>query len=149
MLLEFFILLAGAVNGSPVNMFYFLQVDTSNIQGAPALSRWTYWNVCDGSSGNNVCDHSTMYGSIKPARPFDPPRNFGTDNNIPGQFIGTHYFYLMTRFMFAFMLIALFFSVCSLFTGLLALCTRLGAYLSGALASIAWFFQALNAALMT
>lgn len=55
----------------------------------------------------------------------------------------------MTRFMFAFMLIALFFAVMGLFTGLLALCTRIGAYLSGLLTTIAAFFQAIQVSLMT
>ena len=55
----------------------------------------------------------------------------------------------MTRFMFAFMLIALFFGVMALFTGLLALCTRLGSYLSALTTMAAAFFQAINAALMT
>lgn len=51
--------------------------------------------------------------------------------------------------MFAFYLIALFFATCALFTGLLALCTRLGAYLSGLNTGLALFFQALAASLMT
>lgn len=144
----FFILLAGAVDGNPVNRWYFLQADTSNIANAPALSRWTYWNVCDGSTGVDVCSGSG-YGKISPARPFDPVRNFGTSDNVPQQFIGTNYYYLMTRFMFAFMLISLFFTACALLTGVLALCTRIGAYLSGFLTTLGFIFQALNAALMT
>lgn len=51
--------------------------------------------------------------------------------------------------MFAFELIALFFAVCALFTGMLALCTRLGSYLSGLLTTIALLFQTVTAALMT
>jgi len=51
--------------------------------------------------------------------------------------------------MFAFYLVALFFGACALITGLLALCTRFGAYISGLNASIALFFQTLAAALMT
>jgi hypothetical protein len=51
--------------------------------------------------------------------------------------------------MFAFYLIALFFAVVALFTGLLALCSRLGGYLSALNTGIALFFQALAAALMT
>lgn len=148
LLLMFFILLAGAVDGNPVNRWYFLQVDTSNIPGAPALSRWTYWNICNGQDDRDVCS-GTGYGKVSPARPFDPPRNFDTNTNIPQEFINTNYYYLMTRFMFSFMLIALFFGACSLVTGLLALCTRLGAYISSFFATLAWFFQALNAALMT
>jgi len=51
--------------------------------------------------------------------------------------------------MFAFYIVALFFAVCALFTGMLALCTRLGAYLSGLNTGLALFFQALAASLMT
>ncbi len=51
--------------------------------------------------------------------------------------------------MFAFVLVGLFFAVCALFLGLLALCSRIGSYLSGALCLVALFFQTLTAALMT
>lgn len=148
--MSLFILLAGAINASPVNKWYFLQADTANIPNAPQLSRWTFWNICEGSSGSNVCSGSG-YGSISPARPLDPPAgsNFGTDVNVPPQFDGTNYYYLMTRSMFAFALIALFFGACALATGILALCTRIGAYLSGLLTTLAFVFQAIMAALMT
>lgn len=150
LLLGIFILLAGAINGSPVNKFYFLQADTSNIPGAPRLARWTFWNICDGSSGLNVCGN-TGYGNISPARPFDPPsgRNFGTTDNVPAQLIGTNTYFYLSRSMFAFALISLFFGACALLTGVLALCTRIGAYFSGLMTSLAFFFQALTAALMT
>lgn len=58
-------------------------------------------------------------------------------------------YYLETRFMFAFVLIGLFFAVCALFLSLLALCSRIGSFLSSALCSVALFFQTLTAALMT
>jgi hypothetical protein len=51
--------------------------------------------------------------------------------------------------MFPFILIALFFAVLSLFLGLLALCTRIGSYLSSLLVWIAWVFQVITTALMT
>ncbi|KAI9733303.1 MAG: hypothetical protein M1834_003387 [Cirrosporium novae-zelandiae] len=51
--------------------------------------------------------------------------------------------------MFAFVLTAIFFAVCALFAGLLALCSRIGSYFSGFLASIALFFQTIAASLMT
>lgn len=59
------------------------------------------------------------------------------------------YYYLMSRFAWVFYLIALFFAVVALFTGLLALCSRIGGYLSGLTSAIAWFFMALAASLMT
>lgn len=71
-----------------------------------------------------------------PALPFDPPRNFRTDANVPEQFI-------------AFCLIALFFAVVALFTGLLAPCSRLGGYLSALNTSVALFFQTISAASTT
>ena len=51
--------------------------------------------------------------------------------------------------MFAFVLIALFFAVSSLFIGVLALCSRIASYLSSLMCSIALFFQTLTATLMT
>jgi hypothetical protein len=146
LLFMFLILLGGITNHNPVNQFYFLQVHTSGIPGAPPISRWTYWNLCPvGPNGRNNC------GTVHPAFPLDPPshRNFGTTHDIPKQFIGSHKYYYMTRFMFAFMLITLFFAVCSFFTGMLALCSRIGSYLSGLLGMVALFFQTINASLMT
>lgn len=142
----FLILLAGVLNHNPVNQFYFLQADTSGIPGAPAVSRWTYWNVCPvGANGRNNC------GSVHPAFPLNPPssRNFGTVTDVPRQFLGTSEYFYLTRFMFALMLIALFFAVCSFFAGMLALCSRIGSYLSGLLGFIALFFQTVQASLMT
>ena len=141
----FFIILWGTSNHSPLNTFYFLQVDTTGIPGFTGNHRWTFWNLCPVVNGKNNC------GAVHPAFPFDPAshRNFGTTKDVPKAFIGTSKYFYLTRFMFAFELIALFFGVCALFTGMLALCTRLGSYLSGLLASIALFFQTLTAALMT
>lgn len=59
-----------------------------------------------------------------------------------------HYF-LMTRFMFAFMIIALFFGVVSWFTGFASMCVRIGGWLSGFLVHLALFFQTLVTTLMT
>ncbi len=58
-------------------------------------------------------------------------------------------YYLLTRFMFAFCIIGLFFAVLALFLGLLALFSRIGSFLSSAMCSVALFFQILTAALMT
>lgn len=81
----FLTLLGGANNHTPLNEIYFLQVDTSNIPGAPGVSRWTFWNICRvDNRGKSHC------GSSHPDYPFDPPssRNFNTTVNIPHQFIG-------------------------------------------------------------
>ncbi|KAI9796681.1 MAG: hypothetical protein M1833_006021 [Piccolia ochrophora] len=139
------VVLAGTENVAPLNLIYFMRADTADIDNAPPMSQWTLWNYCEMSeSGRNE-----NCGAIKPAYPFDPPGNFGESDAIPETFVGTKKFFLLSRFMFAFIFIGLFFAVCSLFTGLLALCSRLGGALSGLLASIALFWQAGAAALMT
>ena len=144
--MQIFTILSGAIHSSPINQFYFLQAGTNGIANARNPSRWTFFAVCgqDPSSG-----HNANCGAVVPALPFDPPRNFGTTENVPQQFVGTHMYFYLSRFMFAFYLIALFFAACALFTGLLALCSRLGGYLSGLTVSIALFFQALAASLLT
>lgn len=141
----FLTLLGGASNHTPLNNIYFLQVNTSSIPGAPAISRWTFWNICSAVDGKSQC------GSSHPAYPFNPPStdNFGTDDNIPPAFIGTRHYYLMSRFMFPFILIALFFASLALFLGLMALCTRIGSYLSSLLVWLAWVFQVITTSLMT
>ncbi|KAI4232983.1 MAG: hypothetical protein LQ352_008289 [Teloschistes flavicans] len=131
-------LLGGAVNKNPTYKFYFLEADTSGLGNAAATSRWTFWNACSVTNSHNACP------KVHAAYPFDPKRNFGTSDI----FGGTKY-YLETRFMFAFVLIGLFFAVCALFLGLIALCSRIGSFLSSGLCSIALFFQTLTAALMT
>jgi len=145
-LLQFLVILSGAINGSPVNKVYFLQSSTNGIPGARNPSRWTFFSICGVQNG-----HDGNCGAIVPALPFNPPgkSNFGTTTGVPDSFVGTHKYYYLSRFMFAFFIIALFFAVCALFTGLLALCTRLGAYMSSLTTFIALFFQALAAALMT
>ncbi|KAI4091137.1 MAG: hypothetical protein L6R37_007783 [Teloschistes peruensis] len=146
-------LLGGAINKNPTNKFYFLEADTTGLGTAAATSRWTFWNVCSVMDGHNACP------KVHAAYPFDPKRNFGT-SDIFGygkhgvarswgkEGTGSKY-YLETRFMFAFVLIGLFFAVCALFLSLLALCSRIGSFLSSALCSVALFFQTLTAALMT
>ncbi|KAL8686461.1 MAG: hypothetical protein Q9224_005441 [Gallowayella concinna] len=109
-LLILFTLLGGAIDKNPFNKFYFLEAATNDLGTAAPLSRWTFWSSCSVVDGHNACP------GVKPAYPFDPRRNFGTDTI----FGGTKY-YLESRFMFAFVLIALFFAVCALFLGLLAI----------------------------
>lgn len=144
--MQIFTILSGAINSAPINQFYFLQAATNSIPNARNPSRWTFFAICgrDPSTG-----HNANCGAIVPALPFDPPRNFGTTENVPQQFVGTHMYFYLSRFMFAFYLIALFFAACALLTGLLALCSRLGGYLSALTVSIALFFQTLAAALLT
>ncbi|KAK4871285.1 hypothetical protein LT330_000522 [Penicillium expansum] len=144
-LLIFLTLLGGTRNSNPLNQIYFLEADTGNIPNAPSTSRWTFWNLCGVTDGRNDC------GSTHVDFPFDPPshRNFDTTDNVPQQFIGTNHYFLMSRFMFPFIIIGLFFAVLSFFTGMLAICTRVASYLSGFLAWIALTFQIITTCLMT
>ncbi|KAL1637405.1 Eisosomes component [Neofusicoccum ribis] len=146
LVLQFLVILSGGVSGTPENQIYFLEASTDGVSpGTRNPSRWTFWAVCGkGSNG-----HNANCGAVVPALPFDPPRNFGTETGVADAFIGTHHYFYLSRFMFAFYLIAIFFAAIALFTGLLALCSRLGGYLSGFNTFIALFFQTVAAALMT
>jgi hypothetical protein len=145
LLFQFFVILSGMTNTTPLNKTYFIQVDTADTSASTRNPlRWTFFYLCGEQNGLNAnCGHPV------PARPFDPPRNFGSTQGVPEAFIGTHHYYYLSRFMFAFYLIALFFAAIAFLTGILALCTRLGSYLSGLTVAVAAFFQALAAALMT
>ncbi|OJJ79367.1 SUR7/PalI family protein [Aspergillus glaucus CBS 516.65] len=146
LLLMWFTFLGGTRNSNPLNRIYFLEAATSNIPGAPATSRWTLWNLCPVVDGKNDC------GSNTPDFPFDPAshRNFGTDVNVPSRFIDNHNHYFITsRFIFPFMLIALFFGVLSFFTGFFAMCVRVIGHVSGVFAYIALTFQTIATAMMT
>jgi hypothetical protein len=52
--LQFFVVLSGVKNTTPLNKTYFLQADTSSIAGSGrAISQWTYFYVC--GAGNQDC----------------------------------------------------------------------------------------------
>ncbi|KAK7513363.1 SUR7/PalI family-domain-containing protein [Phyllosticta citriasiana] len=145
--MQFLVILSGGVSGDPENQIWFLQASTSGVANSPRdPSRWTFWAICgvDSQTGRN-----TNCGAPVPALPFDPPRNFGTREGLPEKFYGTHHYYYLSRFMFAFYLMAIVFAALALFTGLLAMCSRLGGYISGFNTSLALFFQTIAAALMT
>ncbi|KAI9708867.1 MAG: hypothetical protein M1828_002590 [Chrysothrix sp. TS-e1954] len=144
LLLQLFVVLSGGVNGSPINKFYFLSADTSMITGAPQHTAWTFFATCPitGTSTHNC-------NSAKAALPFRPDLNFGSTMGVPKGIVGSNKYYYLSRVMFAMYLIALFFGFLALVMGILAIFTRLGSYLSGALTMLAMFFQALAAALMT
>jgi len=138
MLLQFLTVLSGGVKSFPENLIYFLEAGTNGIAGAPNPVRWTYFALC-GVDGNG---HNANCGKATAALPFNPSQNFHTSTPIKGQFY-------TSRAMFAFYLIALFFAAIALLTGLLAICTRLGSYLSSLMTFIAMVMQAVTAALMT
>lgn len=145
--MQFLVILSG-LNHSPLNQVYFLQASTNGVNGGndqlqnPA--RWTYLDICGVVDGNNA-----NCGPKHAALPFDPPRNFGTTNGLPATFVGTHYYYYLSRFAWVFYLIALFFAVVAFLLSVFALIARLGAYLTGFTSLLAVFFQALAASLMT
>lgn len=82
-LFQFFVILSGAVNSTPINKTYFLRAATNGLGNAPATSAWTFLALCGyaGSSTQN-CRHTVA------ALPFNPPQNFGTLTNIPAGFLG-------------------------------------------------------------
>ncbi|TQB75657.1 hypothetical protein MPDQ_002275 [Monascus purpureus] len=109
-LLMLLTLLGGATNTNPLDIIYFLEAHTGNIPGAPEVSRWTFWNLCRvNGDGKSVC------GTSHPDYPFDPAgrTNFDTTVNVPKAFVGTRHFFLTSRFVFPWLLIALFFAILS------------------------------------
>jgi len=146
--LQFFVILSGGINSSPENLIWFLQVDTRGIPNARNPSRWTFWSICGVNFFNGLNQNC---GSPVAALPFSPPHrtNFDTTFGVPHVFLTTRKFYYLSRFAWVFFLLALLFSVFAFLTGALALCTRIGAYLSGFNTFIALFWQTVAAALMT
>lgn len=143
--MTFLILLAGTKDVTPLNQVFFLWADTSDIPNAPSLTKWTLWNFCEDADGL-----LSNCGKVKAAHPFLPQNNFGTTRNVPEDFLDHHRtYYYLSRIMFAFYLISIFFMICSLFTGLLALCSRLGSAISSLSAAVALFSMSLTASLMT
>ena len=55
----------------------------------------------------------------------------------------------MSRFLFPFEIIALFFGVMSFFTGFMAMCWHIGGYLSALLSAGSLFFQIIVTSMMT
>jgi len=146
--IQFFLILSGGVKSAPETHVYFLQASTNGIPNAPNPARWTYWSICGVNQANGL---NADCGKSHAALPFAPSNrhNFGTETGVPVDFYKNHYYYFMSRFAWVFFLIALLFSVFAFLTCGLALCTRIGAYLSGFLTLIAFAWQALAAALMT
>jgi len=146
--MQFFVILSGGVQSSPENKIYFLEADTGGIPNARNPSRWTYWAICSKDSFNGA---NSDCGSPVAALPFDPKHktNFGTTFNLPEPLQNGKRFYYLSRFAWVFYLLALIFAATAFFAGALALCTRIGAYLSGFLTFIALGWQTLAAALMT
>ncbi|PWW72948.1 hypothetical protein C7212DRAFT_301738, partial [Tuber magnatum] len=144
--LLFLLLLAGAYDKRPLNQIFFLEADTHDIPNAPDnICHWTLYNYCDSREGKNYnCRPNNA------AYPFLPQRNFGTETNIPRDFIRSprRYFYL-SRFLYAFYVIDLFFALLAFFAALLATCFRLAGYFAAAASVFGLFCMSFSAAIMT
>lgn len=142
-LLLIFTVLSGSSKHAPLNKFYWLEADTSNIPNAPAdRSAWTFWGVCQKNDYSNCL--------LGPAYPISPPDNFGTHENVPQDFINNEntYFYL-SRFAFAFCLIALAFVGLAFIIDILGFCFEIIDKVVIILITIALIFMAGFASLQT
>ena len=139
------VILAGTQDHAPLNQIYFLSADTSAINGAPDVSAWTLWNVCQATGGTLA-----QCPKASPAYPFDPSSNFASSGGVPNQFINNvSYYYYLSRVSFAFFIIAVFFSGVSLLLGLLACCSRIGAGITAFLSVAGLIAAIIAASLMT
>ncbi|EMG50332.1 SUR7 Protein SUR7 [Candida maltosa Xu316] len=138
-----FIVLSGSSKHYPLNKFYWLEADTTNIPNAPGnRSAWTFWGVCDKNDFSNCL--------VGPAYPISPPDNFETSENIPEDFLNndTTFFYL-SRFSFAFCLIALGFTGLAFIIDILGFCFEIIDKVAIVLISFALLFMAGFAAMQT
>ncbi|CAK7271745.1 Eisosomes component [Sporothrix epigloea] len=145
--LLFFVILGGVTNTTPLNKTFFLQADTSGIEGAHDITQWTFFYSC--GPNNEQC------GSAHPAMSFGKvwaPHADGAPPELIGKYGGGttsfSYFY-MWRFGWVFYIIALFFEVCAFFTSFLACCGRFGSSLGGLVTMIALIFLTAAVSLMT
>ena len=134
-------------NINHILVFFFfcrlLLITNSNIK--KGLAHWSLWGVC----GVTNSSRSTNCTSNKPAFPFDPLRNFGSDE-IPAAFINnSQFFYYMSRFAFAFYIISVFFALLSIFLAIVLYKPKVGAILSTIADISSLVFGAAAASLMT
>ncbi|TAQ91332.1 hypothetical protein B7494_g303 [Chlorociboria aeruginascens] len=143
-----FVVLSGVTSTTPLKKTYFLQADTSTFIGSGRpVSQWTYFYVC--GTDNADC------GKPVPALPIGYAWIGGTEG-VPSGLVGSRakdttskYYYYMWRFGWVFYLMGLIFDVFAFFASLLAPCSRLASYFSGAILFFAVFWFSLGAALMT
>ncbi|OAA55664.1 Actin cortical patch SUR7/pH-response regulator PalI [Cordyceps fumosorosea ARSEF 2679] len=145
LLFLFFIILAGVSTSTPFNKTYFLRADTSGIDGAHDVSQWTYFYVC--GEGNTDCGKATA------ALPFGHAWNSNA-NNVPAGIAGSHSgtnnkFYLLSRFGWVFLLLALFFGTLTFFSSFLACCGRLGSAIATFVSFFALLCHAVASSLLT
>ncbi|KAI5964492.1 SUR7 [Candida theae] len=142
-LLLIFIVLSGSSRHFPLNKFYWLEADTTNISNSPAnTSAWTFWGVCDKN------DYSKCLTG--PAYPLSPEDNFDTTTNIPQDFLDNQStYYYLSRFAFAFCLIALGFSGLAFIIDILGFCFTIIDKVVMFLVTAALFFAAAFASFQT
>ncbi|ABN67058.2 predicted protein [Scheffersomyces stipitis CBS 6054] len=141
-LLLIFVVLSGSSDHFPLDEFYWVSADTSNISGAPSRAAWTFWGVCE---KNNYTECQSG-----PAFPISPVDNWDTNVNVPQKFIDNRdTFYYLSRFSFAFALIALGFSGLAFIIDILAFCLLVVDKVVIFLVTIGLFFLAGFAAFQT
>ncbi|CAG8979498.1 hypothetical protein HYALB_00013290 [Hymenoscyphus albidus] len=145
--LMFFVILSGVTGTTPLDKTYFLEADTTRIDGPRPISQWTYFYIC--GPGNTDC------GSPVPALPIGYAWN-GGNQGAPFELVGDYgkgttskYFWYMWRFGWVFYLMGLIFNVISFFTCLLAPFSRLASGVSGFFVANALFWFTIAASLMT
>lgn len=129
----------------PLNHFYWVQAPTQNVTGAPKVSRWTYWGVCEtvGLELKNCVDSG-------PAVPISPADNFNTQTGIPEYFLNnSDTFYYLSRVGWSALLISLVFTVISLFTAFFSIYSFHLQKVTALFSFIAAIFQFASAALYT
>lgn len=142
-LLLIFTVLSGSSKHFPLNKFYWLEADTSDITRAPAdLSAWTFWGVCDQADYSNCL--------LGPAYPISPVDNFDTTRNVPKDFIDNeNTYYYLSRFAFACCLIALGFAGLAFLIDILGFCFAIIDKVVIFLVTVALFFMAAFASFQT
>lgn len=141
-LLLILLILSSSTKISPINQIYWLKADTSSIENAFSQSQWGFWGVCD---SGNLSDCITG-----PAFPLSPQDNFETTENIPQDFIDNRntYFYL-SRFAFAFGLIAFALASLTFVISIFGLCFLVVDKVTAFIVTLATFFLAGFAAFQT
>jgi hypothetical protein len=76
----FFVILSGVTNSTPLNKTYFLQADTSSVNGARPISQWTYFYIC--GADNQDC------GAAVPDLPIGYAWSTGSGQGAPAALLG-------------------------------------------------------------
>ncbi|ODQ82712.1 hypothetical protein BABINDRAFT_169908 [Babjeviella inositovora NRRL Y-12698] len=115
------IVLSGVVTHAPFDKFYWLQADTSTIDGAPELSRWTFWGLCQPEAR----DGASINCNTTPDYPLSPLDNFPTSANIPSDFVKNRdTYYYLTRTAFPLYFVGWAFAFVSVFTSIFSWCSH-------------------------